>query len=268
MIRDNLTPDSNYVAVVVTPEHVVALQYRYRANDISLDVEVNDINVPHWVRLERGAGLNIASHANDVGGVPDKWTRIGTDAELKDLPMSTPIYMGLCVTSHNSSELCTAEFSGVSMLNAPGGSSIGDPNENRDIGIPYNYPAPMYVVLKDSNSDGIVYHPDPSVTQTAAWTEWRIDLNDFIIQGVDACDVQRMYIGFGNRGNPTPGGSGEMQFDDIRLYQAEVVNLEVMAEEWLTSGIKADLIDDNIVNFKDFAVMGNVWGEQQVWPTW
>jgi hypothetical protein len=296
MVRKTSDPNSIYAAVMMTPSNGVSFQYRdgTLGGDTTVVVSTG-FTPPHWVRLTRviieGYDFVSAEHANDVGGAPDDWTQIDQDIVNFTLggSASVPIYMGLCVTSHNPSTMCTAQLSNVTMLqNFPPGTAVPGTWADKDIGVPYNDPEPMYVVLEDSNSDGIVYHPDPNVTQTAAWTEWRIDLNDYIVQGVDACDVQRMYIGFGDRDLPTQGGSGEVFFDDIRLYKAEFYppecpqrpgdivydgmvdyfDLGVMAEEWLSIGNEADLIDDDIVNFKDFAELAKDWGEQQVWPTW
>jgi hypothetical protein len=75
----------------------------------------------------------------------------------------------------------------------------------------------MFVAL---NGNAVVYHDDPAVTQTGSWAEWVIDLQEFADQGVDLTNVDTITIGFGtkNPGAPGPGGTGEMLFDDIRLY--------------------------------------------------
>jgi hypothetical protein len=79
-----------------------------------------------------------------------------------------------------------------------------------------NAPEPMYVVLNDS---AVVSHDNPDAALTNTWTEWRIDLAQFADQGVNLSDVNTITIGFGNRNNPTAGGSGVVFFDDIRLYR-------------------------------------------------
>jgi hypothetical protein len=93
---------------------------------------------------------------------------------------------------------------------------------NQDIGVPSNDPEPMYVAI--SNSAGVpavVYHNDPASTQIDTWTEWIIPLQVFADQGINLTDVDRIAIGLGTKGNiTTPGGSGKMFFDDIRLYRA------------------------------------------------
>ena len=87
-------------------------------------------------------------------------------------------------------------------------------------GDPANTPEPMYVTLANANGPtAVVYHTNPDVVVRNAWTEWTIDLQEFADQGVNLADVESIAIGFGDRNNPQPGGSGKMYFDDIRLCQ-------------------------------------------------
>jgi hypothetical protein len=83
-------------------------------------------------------------------------------------------------------------------------------------GEPSNAAEPMYVAL---NGTAAVTHQNPNAAQTAAWTQWTIDLQAFADQGVNLTNVNTLAIGFGNRNNPLAGGSGTMFFDDIRLYR-------------------------------------------------
>ncbi len=79
-----------------------------------------------------------------------------------------------------------------------------------------NAAEPMYVVL---NGTAAVTHDNPDAAQIDSWTEWTIDLTRFADQGVNLANVNTITLGFGNRANPTPGGSGMVFFDDIRLYR-------------------------------------------------
>ena len=74
----------------------------------------------------------------------------------------------------------------------------------------------MYVALNDSF---LFYNDNPDATQVEEWTEWRIDLQEFAGRGVDLTNVNTITIGFGDKNNPQPGGSGKVFFDDIRLYR-------------------------------------------------
>jgi len=73
----------------------------------------------------------------------------------------------------------------------------------------------MYVVL---NGSAAVNHDNPDAAGIGAWTRWNIDLTRFADQGINLTNVNSMTLGFGNRTNPVPGGSGMVFFDDIRLY--------------------------------------------------
>jgi len=83
-------------------------------------------------------------------------------------------------------------------------------------GVAANAAERMYVAL---NGNAVVYHEDPAVTQTTGWNEWVIGLQAFADQGVNLANVTSIAIGFGTRGNTTTaGGTGQVYFDDIRLY--------------------------------------------------
>ncbi len=79
-----------------------------------------------------------------------------------------------------------------------------------------NAAEPMYVAL---NGSAVVYHGNPDAAQIGAWTEWRIDLQEFAAQGVNLANVNTIAIGFGDKNNLQAGGSGMVFFDDIRLYR-------------------------------------------------
>jgi len=73
----------------------------------------------------------------------------------------------------------------------------------------------IYVALNDS---AVINHDNPDAALITDWTEWNINLQAFVDQGVDLTNVNTITLGLGNKTNPQPGGSGIMYFDDIRLY--------------------------------------------------
>jgi len=82
-----------------------------------------------------------------------------------------------------------------------------------------NAAEPLYVAL---NGTAVVYNNNTDAVQVAAWTQWTIDLQEFTDRGVDLTNVNTIALGLGTKGNvTTPGGSGKMYFDDIRLYPPE-----------------------------------------------
>jgi hypothetical protein len=74
----------------------------------------------------------------------------------------------------------------------------------------------MFVAL---NGTAVVYNDDPAATQLTAWTQWVIDLQEFADQGMVLTNVNTITIGFGTKNSPAAGGSGQMNFDDIRLIR-------------------------------------------------
>jgi hypothetical protein len=163
-------------------------------------------------------------------------------------------------------------------------------------GDPCNSILPMYVKLIDgSDNEGVVTYGDngeePNDLRAAGWHEWNIDLAIFDACGVELTDVEYIYLGFGS-GN----GSGTVYFDDIQLYPPRCIlskrsadftkadyapagnpagdckidyqELEIMAGNWLMTppNPDVDLNGDGTINFRDFAVLADMWLEGQLWP--
>jgi len=128
------------------------------------------------------------------------------------IPMSVDVYIGLCLTSNNVDETCTAEFSDVTT------DGTGD-WQSQDIGIESNIGEQLYVVLEDSaGSSAVVNNSDPAATTIDTWTEWNIPLTDFADVNLQA--IKKMIIGVGDPSSPDtqPGGAGTLYIDDIGLY--------------------------------------------------
>jgi len=66
------------------------------------------------------------------------------------------------------------------------------------------------------NGVKVVYGGNVTDIQKALWHEWNIELASF---GVNLQKVTKLSIGVGNPTSTTPGGSGVVYFDDIRLYR-------------------------------------------------
>ena len=79
-------------------------------------------------------------------------------------------------------------------------------------GDPNNVPDQMYVKI---NGSKVAYDSDAGNLTLRPWQPWNIDLASL---GIDVQNVTKFSIGFGDEASMTPGGSGIMFFDDIRLY--------------------------------------------------
>ena len=79
---------------------------------------------------------------------------------------------------------------------------------------------PVYVTIQDaSNRTTRIVHPNAALATVGQWTEWRIPLSEFA--GVNLARVETIYIGVGDRDNPTPNGSGILYIDDIQVLRPE-----------------------------------------------
>ena len=119
----------------------------------------------------------------------------------------------------------------------------------------------LYVGLEDSTASGHytqvdygAYGEDNNDLRLDEWSEWIVPLSDFSDGGVILTAVDKIYLGFGIRGNPnpggTPGGTGTVYFDDLRLSLPKCVP---------SRGPAADLSGDCLVSIEDVGVMGEEW---------
>jgi len=110
----------------------------------------------------------------------------------------------------------------------------------------------MYVGLTDTSGPGSYaqvdygfYGEDNNDIREAEWHQWDIGLPDFT--DVDESAVGELYIGFGIRGNPnpggTPGGNGTVFFDNIRLYPPKCIPWRVKPRADFTNDCRVDLAD-------------------------
>ncbi len=213
MIRNTLDPGARNAAVFVTPEQGTRFQYRNATDEIYETTQfINDPNdpnwAPKWVRVERNRGGLIRAKYSEDGSTWENFT-------LQQISMSTPIYVGLAVTSHDAEAVCEAMLSNVTIT----GTGSDQPWMAQDVGISSNDPQPIYVAI---NEDAIVVHDDPNASLIKVWTEWNIPLQKFVDQGVNLTNVDSISIGVGERGSTQPNGSGDLHIDDIRLYRPPV----------------------------------------------
>ncbi len=214
MIRQTLDPGSKFAAVYITPENGCRFQARLiPAVDATSDTSVATagqmaITAPYWVKIERDAAGNFNGYYSSDGTT---WVAMSWNPQ--NIPMPPDVYIGLAVTSHNANTTCIAEISNVQTT----GTVSPQIWTQQAIGVemPSNDAEQMYVAL---NGSALVYNDNPDASQIDDWTQWNIDLQEFADQGVDLTNVNTITIGFGDRSNQQPSGSGLVYFDDIRLY--------------------------------------------------
>lgn len=246
MVRDSLDPDAPTAAVVVTAASGVMYLLRNNSGaDMTTVAQEATLTVPVWVRVDvTSGGLTRAFHSSDGSN----WTQIGGAQVIGVIGTR---YAGLAVASADPGAAATAKFTNVTFPN----SSVAPNWAHQDIGISNNAAEPMYVVLTDGNgASGVVVNDDPNAATTIEWTRWSMALQEFADQGVNLAGIQRVDLGIGDKGNPQLGGSGQVFFDDIRLYRSACVPNMI-------EPIEADLNDDCRVDFLDLEIMIADWLE-------
>jgi len=221
MFRDTLEPGSKFAAVYITPGNGCRFQARVdtdaaATSDTSVVTsEQTSITAPYWIKLERDFAGNFRGYYSSNGST---WQAMSWNPQ--NIMMSSNIYIGLAVTSHNAAATCEAKFSNVTIT-----GTAGLLWANQDIGIASNDAEPLYVaVSNNAGTPAVVVYDDPAAATTDTWTEWVIPLSAFAEQGINLANVDKIAIGLGTQGNMAiPGGSGKMFFDDIRLNRPETV---------------------------------------------
>ncbi|MEJ2705419.1 MAG: hypothetical protein P8Z79_23510, partial [Sedimentisphaerales bacterium] len=79
---------------------------------------------------------------------------------------------------------------------------------------------PLYAAISNSSgAPAVVANDDPAAVASAGWKQWLIPLQAFADQGINLSNVNQIAIGLGTEsGVASPGGSGTIYVDDIRLY--------------------------------------------------
>ncbi|MHC4593376.1 MAG: LamG domain-containing protein [Planctomycetota bacterium] len=211
MIRETLDASSKnaFVALTTGSGNGATFQWRPIAGGSSISNRtLTGISPPSAIRLVR-QGNTFTGYVFQSG----QWQQEGQSATVA---MTDPVYIGMALTSHSSGVTTEAVFSDVQTTGAVTGvfteQAIG-------VDMPANTPESMYVAVASSGGTPVVVrHDDPRAAQAGDWTEWAIDLKQFSDGGVNLTNVNTISIGFGDKANPQPGGSGIMLFDDISLY--------------------------------------------------
>jgi hypothetical protein len=221
MIRETLDAGSKFAAVYITPGMGCRFQTR---RDTDIDV-VSDstiatdeqiaITAPYWVKLERDIAGNFNAYYSSNG---TNWQAMAWNPQ--NILMNSNVYIGLALSAHNANATCEAQYSNVSTTGAVSGQWT-----SQDVGIESNSPEPLYVAVSNTaGTAAVVVHDDANAATIDSWTEWSIPLQAFADQGINLTNVDKIAIGLGTKGNmTTPGGSGKMYFDDIRLYRPREV---------------------------------------------
>jgi hypothetical protein len=212
MIRETLDAGSKHAFACVTPANGVAAQGRTAIDSASFSTNQTDITAPRWLKLERDAAGNFTVSHSANGST---WEPVA-NAIPTNISMASNVYIGLALTSHDAAQTCQAKFSNVTTTGTVTGQWV-----HQDVGITTNAAEPLYVSLANSTGTAaVVVNDDANAATIDNWTQWIIPLQEFADQGINLANVDKIAIGLGSKGGATtPGGSGTLFIDDIRLYR-------------------------------------------------
>jgi len=214
MIRGTLDAGSRFAYNIVSAASGASFGQRTMTDTAATSAPATTIIVaPYWVKLTRTGDVFKA----EISADGKTWTAATADATASSatVTMTGSLYVGLCVTSHNTNPkiVTTGVFSNISTS-----ANISGAWQVAQIGVdsPENSPQDLYVVVQDTaGKTATVTWPNGS--NVAAWTEWKVPLSQFT--GVNLGAVKKMIIGVGDRKSPKPDGAGKMFFDDIRVLK-------------------------------------------------
>ena len=214
MIRESIQPGSTFAAVYLTGDYGVRFQARPTVNDsaasdssVATDEQIA-LEGPVWVKIERIGDTFNGYYSTDG----ENWTTMVWSPQT--IAMAGDVTIGLALTSHDSSISTGAAFSGITTTGNVSGNwqtaEIGGVQPT-EIG---NSIEPLYVALEDSTGNvAVVTHPNAAAAGIARWQEWLIPYSD--LAGINLNNVRTIYVGVGDRDNPTSGGTGTIFVDDI-----------------------------------------------------
>jgi hypothetical protein len=213
MMRSSLELDDVYVMGVGTPRNRAEIKYRDFPGGATggASVPQGDTPLPFWIRVSRSGGTYTVERSFDG----TTWEPIlgsdGAGSQI-DLLMIDPIYIGLCVTSHDHSIPCTARFSEIALT---GNTSPGWQEMDMGVKQPDNGAAPLYMILKDTTGKSARFETDdPAATQASAWTLLSAVPGDL---NVNLSQIDSITIGVGGSGK-----EGKVYLDAIHTHRAQV----------------------------------------------
>jgi len=210
MIRETLDGGSKHAFACITPISGIASQGRLTTGGDSFNYSEAGITAPIWVKVERDVTGNFSVQHSANG---TSWQPV-TGAIPQSILMTSTVFIGLALTSHDATLPCEAVFSNVTTTGTVSGQWT-----NQDIGIVSNDAEPLYVAISNAGAVPVVAaHEDPRAATIDTWTEWIVPLKVFSDQGVKLTDVDKIAMGLGTKGSAkAAGGSGTIYIDDIRL---------------------------------------------------
>ncbi|WP_428940312.1 Ig-like domain-containing protein [Fontivita pretiosa] len=162
MIRDSLTANARHAMLAVTPTAGIQFLRRTSAGSSTSSSTQAAAGAPYWLRLARSGSTFTTSFSAD--GI--SWTA-GSSLSIS---MGTTVYVGLAVSSRDTSLTTTARFANVSIsgniaittpsynaLPAPGGLSVAPATSGTGLSLSWNDIAGESGYAIERSSDGVTF---------------------------------------------------------------------------------------------------------------
>jgi regulation of enolase protein 1 (concanavalin A-like superfamily) len=107
MIRESLAAGAKNAFIGLTPGNGLRFQRRLSTGGTSVVTAGGAASAPYWVKLVR-AGNTLTAYKSTNG---TSWVVVGSDT----VSMTSGVYVGLAVSSHNNTLRCTSTFTNVSV---------------------------------------------------------------------------------------------------------------------------------------------------------
>jgi hypothetical protein len=146
MIRNTLDAGSAMATMVVSSSSGSAFQYRSTAGASPASTTGSNVTAPYWVKLARQGNSFFAFTSPDGA----TWTSVGSP---QTIDMNTNAYVGLCVTAHDNSAVCSSTFSNVSVSSlTPPAVALANPVD----GASFTAPATLSLAALASSADSTI----------------------------------------------------------------------------------------------------------------
>jgi hypothetical protein len=107
MIRESLASNSTFAEMIVSPGKGLAFQRRLTTGGMATHTEGAMVAAPYWVKMTR-RGNTFTGYSSPDGVT---WTRVGSDT----IVMAYNVYVGLPLTAHSYTKVCTAQLGRVTL---------------------------------------------------------------------------------------------------------------------------------------------------------
>jgi phosphatidylserine/phosphatidylglycerophosphate/cardiolipin synthase-like enzyme len=105
MIRGSLAADSAYAFMIISAGKGSAFQYRATNGGTAANIAGTTVAAPYWVKVVR-AGSTVTAFQSADGA---SWTQVGSAT----VSLGSTAFIGLAVSSHDNTKVCSASFTNV-----------------------------------------------------------------------------------------------------------------------------------------------------------